>query len=374
MSQDIPSGRMAREAGPAVPLDAALDIRLHGTIAAIDAQQWERLRHPGQFCRHDYLLALEQSRIACQFLYATAWREGQLIGAAVATLWSLRLCWWAELKVGTVGTPLNTGLAMMLAGDDGNTALAGSLIAALEKASVARGARLFVARDFPAPHCCGQASLDLLYRRACLVLQQADFAAFVASHPRGKHIRREIRSLEKAGYTVEIRRASALSLSEAQRLHQLWLQLFHKHRSADQIEVSPAFFASMSRLPHALLLLLRREQQIDAFDLCFILGDELESTYCGVDLARTARLSVHRAMGYHIVRVAYEAGLRRINFGISNEQQKQEMGCQFDGLYARITASPRWLGGPLRYLLRRFVLTPTTADGASQQDSRKVAG
>lgn len=374
MSQSVPPGAMTWEAGRAVPLEGAFDIRLDGTIAAIDAQQWEGLRHPGQFCRHDYLLALEQSRIACQFLYATAWRDGQLIGAAVATIWSLRLCWWAELKVSTMGTPLNTGLAMMLAGAHVDTGLADSMIAALEKASAAQGARLFVARDFPGPHCLGQASLDLLYRRACLVLQQADFAAFVASHPRGKHIRREIRSLEKAGYTVEIRRGSALSLSEAQRLHQLWLQLFHKHRSADQIEVGPAFFASMSRLPHAVFLLLRREQQIDAFDLCFILGEELESTYCGVDLARTAKLSVHRAMGYHIVRVAYEAGLRRINFGISNEQQKQEMGCQFDGLYARITASPRWLGGPLRYLLRRFVLPPTIADGVGGQDRLEVAG
>lgn len=66
----------------------------------------------------------------------------------------------------------------------------------------------------------------------------------------------------------------------------------------------------MSRLPHVLFLLLHREQLIDAFDLCFILGEELESTYYGVDLARTARLLVHRAMGHHIVRVAYEAGLR----------------------------------------------------------------
>ena len=187
-------------------------------------------------------------------------------------------------------------------------------------------------------------------------LPWTDFEQYLEQHPKRKSIRRDLRSLEKAGYCLDIREGQALSTDEAQRLHALWLQLYRKHHSPDQIMVTEDFFLQMSQLDHAVWLLLRKEGRIDAFDLCFVLGDHLESTYCGVDLEATSRLSIHRAMGYHIVRHAIGKGLRSINFGISNEQGKVEMGCRLQACYAWMQANPKWLGRLLRMILHRFVL------------------
>lgn len=335
---------------------AAEHIEIKDSIATIDRTSWNQLCKPHQFCSHEYMAALEASGLECQYLYALAISNGELVGAAVATLWRIHLPYGMSLRVTTLGTPVNTGLPLMLAVTANSISLRYGLVAALERASIKRGVRLFVGRDFPTSDYLHKQALDKLYSCAHLELPWTDFEQYLEQHPKRKSIRRDLRSLEKAGYCLDIREGQALSTDEAQRLHALWLQLYRKHHSPDQIMVTEDFFLQMSQLDHAVWLLLRKEGRIDAFDLCFVLGDHLESTYCGVDLEVTSRLSIHRAMGYHIVRHAIGKGLRSINFGISNEQGKVEMGCRLQACYAWMQANPKWLGRLLRMILHRFVL------------------
>lgn len=336
--------------------EAAVLIDIRDSIATIDRTSWNQLCHPHQFCSYEYMAALEASGLECQYLYALAISNGEMVGAAVATIWRIHLPYKASLRVTTMGTPVNTGLPLMLAATPNSTSLRYRLVAALEQASMKHGVRLFVGRDFPAPDYLQKLPLDKLYNCAHLELTWADFGQYLMQHPKRKRLRRDMRALEKAGYTVDVREGQALSLDEAQRLHALWLQLYQKYRSPDQIMVPQDFFLHMGQLKHAVWLLLRKDGRIDAFDLCFTLGDHLESTYCGVDLQATGRLPIHRVMGYQIVRHAISKGMRSINFGISNEQGKIEMGCRLEACYTWVQANPKWLGWLLRSFLQRLVL------------------
>lgn len=349
--------RALRLGQPVCSQDTAVHIEVKDTIATIDRVAWDRLCGLSQFCRHDYMTALEASGLDCQYLYALAILQGELIGAAIATTWRINLPGKLLLRCSAMGTPVNTGLALMqAAGMD----LRYELVTALERTSAKRGVRIFIGRDFPAPDYLQQVRLDKFYNCAYLQLPWGDFEQYLAQLPKRKGVRRDIRALEKAGYVLEVRERKPLSEDEAQRLYHLWLQLYWKHRSPDQIMVTEALFLQMSQLDHAVWLLLHKEGRIEAFELCFVLGDQLESTYCGIDLAATGRLSVHRVMGYQIVRYAIGRGLRSINFGISNEQGKVEMGCRLETCYAWMAANPKWLSCPLRLLMQRWVLEPVS--------------
>ncbi|HRK87132.1 MAG TPA: GNAT family N-acetyltransferase [Alcaligenes faecalis] len=332
------------------------EIQIKDSILAIDQQAWNHLCRPQQFMRHEYLRALEASDLDCQYAYALAFVGGELVGIALATTWRIAVTRKLSFRVTTMGTPVNTGLPLAVLVRSDLVDLPFLLVTALQKFSASQGIRLFIGRDFPEPDYVQRLVLEKLYNCAYLDLCWDTFEQYLSQHPKRKGIRRDLRSLEKAGYQLEIRKGVPLSSVEAHRIHELWLQLYSKHQSPDQIKVSQDFFMQLSLLPHSVYLLLKKEDRIDAFDLCFVLGDQLESTYCGVDLTVTKRLSVHRAMGYHIVRYALEEKLRCINFGISNEQGKVEMGCRLNVRYAWLVASPAWLGLMLRPLLRRFVL------------------
>ena len=334
----------------------AAHIETRESITEIDRKSWNHLCQQRQFCTYEYMSALEASGLECQYLYALAISDGEVVGAALATTWKIRLPLGITFRVTTMGTPVNTGLPLILAAVPNSIKMRHDLITALEQASMKRGVRLFVGRDFPTSDYLSASLLDPLYHCAHLELPWTEFEQYLTLHPKRKSIRRDLRSLEKAGYTLEIRTAKTLSMNEAKRLHALWLQLYWKHYSPDQIMVTEEFFLQMSQLDHAVYLLLHKNGRIDAFDLCFRLGDQLESTYCGVDLDSIGRLSVHRAMGYQIVRYALDERLSSINFGISNEQGKVEMGCHLETCYAWMEANPKWLGRLLRMILHKFVL------------------
>ena len=306
---------------------------------------------------YQYMLALEASRLDCEFLYAVASINNKVIGVSLATVWKLRFPYKLSFKVTTMGTPVNLGLALMIRPNVNNDELRKQLIGALESESVKRGIRIFVGRDFPSADYLSGVRLEKLYDCAFLKLEWADFEQYLAQHPKRKSIRRDIRSLDKAGYRLEIREGSVLSDEEGQRLYELWLQLYHKYNSPDQIDLTKEFFIQTSKLENSVFLLLyNQDEKIIAFDACFVVGDCLESTYCGVDLHFTGRLPVHKIMGHHIIRYALNKGFSHINFGTSNEKNKVDMGCYLLTYYTWISIVPKWLNILIRPILYRFIL------------------
>ncbi|EHP40586.1 hypothetical protein OR16_24780 [Cupriavidus basilensis OR16] len=305
--------------------------------------------------------ALETSALDCQFIYAIARNEGRVAGIALATVWRIPLLGRVAARVMTTGSPVNTGSPLMLApGVD----VARTLLRSMESKASDLGVRLFVGRDLPAADFAGLPQLEKLYACAYLELAWPNFEYYLACLEKRKSIRRDMRAVEKAGYALEIREGERLTGHEAARLRQLWLQLYHKHQSPDQILLTEAFFSRMSELGHAVWLLLKKDGVVHAFDLCFALGDTLESTCCGIDSAATGRLPVHRVMGYEIIRYALGKGFSTINFGISNERGKVEAGCRMKAHYAWIEAYPKWLGALLRPVLLKVILQEGKAEAS----------
>ncbi|QPF73202.1 GNAT family N-acetyltransferase [Roseateles sp. DAIF2] len=358
--------RPAREAAP------GLAIELHDSVAGIGPQVWQAWITPQQYFRYDYMQALEASRLDCRFVYAVAREAGEVVGLMLAAIWRVRLPLGLSLRVMSTGSPLNIGLPLMPEPAKTGEGLARALLEALRGRAGELGVRLFVGRDLPCADFGRLPGLLRLYDCAWLTLRWPDFEAYLASRPRRKSLRRDLRAVEKAGFELELREEGVgPTPEEARHLHRLWLQLYDKHRSPDQLYLSEEFFMQMAGLPHAVWLLLRNlDGEIVAFDLCFALGDTLESTYCGVDLERCARLPVHRVMGYEIVRYALRRPrLRRINFGISNVQSKQDAGCEMLPQYGWIETRPRWLGALLRPLLLRFVLADSQPSPAAAPEA-----
>lgn len=326
------------------------------SVARVGKDAWDTLCAPHQYCRYDYMAALEASNLDCSFIYAIAQNTVRIVGIAVATLWKIPLLGKMAIRVLTTGSPVNTGSPLMLSPEADVVNISGILLRAMEKKASELGVRLFVGRDLPTADFAKLPHLERLYLCAWLELTWTDFEQYLSSRSKRKSLRREMRAIENVGYTLEIRQGHRVTREEAQRLHQLWLQLYNKHRSADQIFVTKEFFLEISVLEHAVWFLLRKDGVIHAFDLCFALGDILESTYCGVDFSLTGNLAVHRIMGYEIVRYAIEKRFSAINFGISNEQSKIDAGCKFRTQYAWIEAYPKWLGTMLRPVLLKAVL------------------
>ncbi|RTW74047.1 GNAT family N-acetyltransferase [Pseudomonas aeruginosa] len=339
------------------------------SVDQVGRKSWDALCASRQYCRYDYMQALESSGLDCRFLYAVALDDSAVIAVALATLWRIPLLGGLGVRVLTTGSPVNTGSPLIVAAGIDPEQVAEPLLRAMEAKAAELGVHLFVGRDLPTADFANLPRLERLYACAYLELVWSDFERYLVSRRKSKSIRRDMRAIEKAGYVLEVRKGRRLSEDEAERLQQLWLQLYHKHRSPDQILITKAFFQRMSELDHAIWLLLLKDGHIQAFDLCFALGDTLESTYCGVDLVSSGRLAVHRVMGYEIVRYAIQEGFRTVNFGISNEQSKVEGGCRLRVQYAWVEAYPKWLGGILRPIALKAILHDCATNASDQDDA-----
>jgi len=187
---------------------AAEHIEIKDSIATIDRTSWNQLCKPHQFCSHEYMAALEASGLECQYLYALAISNGELVGAAVATLWRIHLPYGMSLRVTTLGTPVNTGLPLMLAVTANSISLrlwsggcAGAGVNQARRPTVRRA-------GFPTSDYLHKQALDKLYSCAHLELPWTDFEQYLEQHPKRKSIRRDLRSLEKAGYCTRHSRGS----------------------------------------------------------------------------------------------------------------------------------------------------------------------
>lgn len=330
-------------------------ISIHTSIRCIGRDAWDSLCPEPAFFKYDYMLALESSDMPCDYLYAVEHDGSELICAAVASLWSLQVTSRQSFRVCTLGTPLNTGLAVSTRERFRRPEITLKLMRALARHANKQGVRVFIGRDFIESDLPDE-QLFKLYNCATLDIRWTSFSDFISSIRNPKSARRDIRSVTKSGYVLHVQVGQAISSSDAERLHQLWLQLYEKHRSADQIKITPQFFMGVSKLPHCVLFTLEKDDRVEAFDLCFALGDTLESTYCGVNLKDTGRLPIHRVMGYHIVRHALESGFRHVNFGISNEASKVAMGCRLEEKLAWLHVKPAWITSGVRWIIQKFII------------------
>ncbi|ATB37158.1 hypothetical protein CYFUS_002579 [Cystobacter fuscus] len=340
------------------------------SIHRFSAAQWDALLAPTDFFTHGYLAALEASDLDCQFHYAVLRAGPSLVGLGFGCLMRFDLGLWRP-RIWLGGSPVNLGTPFAFApGHDAPEAHYRLQEALFARARQSR-ALYFILRDFRvsadtpfAPSL--QLSPVPLHHTAILPLEFDGFEAYLA-HLKGsrrKTVKKDIRAVEAAGFRLSIERPAP---ELAPRLLALWLNLYRKYKSPDQIRLTEGYFRAMATCPEAVFLLLWRGGELVAFDLCLRWGDLLGSIFSGLDPEATREQPVHRYMGHAIVRHALDTGCRRIDFGISNEAAKERMGCRLELLYGQGRMVPAVLHGlRAERLVRPLIAAPVPAPTAPE--------
>lgn len=319
------------------------------SISRFPPQEWDRLLAPTDYFTHGYLKAVESSGLECEFHYAVLRApslESGIVALGFGCLMRFSLPWWRP-AIWLAGTPVNLGLPFAFAPGWDCPAIHHRLQKALFSMARQARARYFLLRDLPAV-AAGQTAAELrlhamaLHRTAVLPLPYAGFEAYLTAQKasRRQTIRRDRRAVAEAGFSLTV---ATPSPQLAPRLLALWMPLYLKFRDPDQIRLTEAYFRAMSTRPEAVFLLLWSGDVLAAFDLCLRHGSMLSSLYSGIDPGLCQGLPVHRFMGYAIIERALELGCRSIDFGISNEDAKQRMGCELRMLHGSGRVVSGWL-------------------------------
>lgn len=343
-------------------------LRVTRSLDDIDPMGWDTLLHPEDYFTYSYLKALANSQLACEFLYAVA--ECQHKPVAMSFGFFMQFPVWKNIstKVWFGGSPVNVGIPFACHPAVSAAKVFYDLQVALFEAAQAASATCLMWRDFPdgnalmhdsglAAHL--QLSYVPLFSWAILDVQWPDFPSYLGALPAShrKRIRRDIKTVQQADYMLQICDGREV---QAQELLPLWLNVYNKYRDEDQIRLTERYFHEMAQQQHAIFFLLRQHTKLVAFDLCFALGQTLESQYCGVDYAATGSMPVQRYVGHEIVRYAIAKGYKTINFGISNVETKRRAGSRFVMIHGYTRPTSSWVnrvGG--RWLLTRLLKSDT---------------
>jgi phytoene dehydrogenase-like protein/predicted N-acyltransferase len=355
-------------------------MRVLQDLGDIPAQAWNRLVQPEQYFRHDYLMSLTRSRLDCEYRFAIAETKDGVQAFAFGYLMRFPLLPGVRVKVFIGGSPVNIGLPFACDPCLPAPQVLEQLTQTLLAEARHQGALFFVVRDFAegktptidaAAARLGLVSMPL---HACAWLNSAwaDFDTYLAAL-RGanrKAIRRDLRTVEDAGFVLKVQRGTELDFDPAE-IQPLWEAIYRRHDDRDQVYLPPDYFRAMAELPHAVFFLLQRDDRPVAFDLCFALGSVLESVHCGLDYGVGNNLPIHRYMSHRITGYAIEQGFSQVNFGISNEATKQRTGCRLEMQHAYVRAVPPWLNqlGASRLVTRLYGARQVPTISAFREDA-----
>lgn len=342
-------------------------IETAATIAAFAAAEWDALLRPHDYFRHAYLAALEASGLDCQFRYVALRNQAGIVALGFGYVTRFKLPYW-QPRVFLAGTPVNLGYPFACAPGWDNPATWHRLQEALYRSARELGAYYYLLRDLSAQEAQDAApSLGLLpmplHATALLTLPYEDIEDYLSSLSKSRRqtVRRDKRAVTEAGYILT---AQAPAPELAPRLLALWMPLYLKYQDPDQICLTEGYFRQMAQHPHAEFLLLWKDGQLVAFDICLKSGPLLSSLFSGIaeDLPRDT--PIHRYMGYAIIERALALGCTDIDFGISNEAAKQRMGCELQMLHGAGRAVPILLHRlGVAHLVKRAFAAPAPQDG-----------
>ena len=263
-----------------------LTARFHDSIAEIDAAQWNALAGGRQpFLRHEFLLALEQTRCVCA---AGGWQPQHLLlsegGAAVAAMplyvkshsrgefvfdfaWAnayqqRHLAYYPKLLSAVPFTPV-TGSRLLVADDARRDLLQAALVSAARQAVIRLGLSSWHVL-FPAEQ--EAPALDaarLIARRDCQFHWRnrdyrsfEDFLAGFTAEKR-KKARRERRRVAEAGIGFQTLNGAQVDAGLWRTLYAFYADTFHRH--GHQPYLNLAFFQRIAELmPEQLVLKVAR--------------------------------------------------------------------------------------------------------------------
>jgi phytoene dehydrogenase-like protein len=355
-----------------VPFDrhanGSVIVEAYRDIGMIDAQLWDAHCADTDYFKHRYLDALGSAQLNCEWVYFVATRCGKAIGVSFGCVFAYPVVGSLGLKVFTLGSPVNLGFPFAAAVAEERASAFAAICAAARRHARAAGAKLVVLRDFRSEDTPMLAAVGptlrpvTLYSCAYLVVRWQSFADYAASLKGSERKRLQAYQDEAAvrGWKARVFRGSEARALDPKVLLALWRNIADRKRDRDQIDLTLGYFEAMTSDPSSVFRVLYDGSDVIAFDYALKRGRQLDSIYCGQVASPSRRFSLNRLMGYEIVRYAIAEGLGLINFGISNEQVKKEMGCALEPLQAAIGSPVSGLVGTLitRLMVKTFAEAP----------------
>jgi predicted N-acyltransferase len=325
------------------------------SISEVAAAAWNAVVGRNRLiCRHEYLQAVENSRINdCRYFYPVVYEDGVLVahscvyfisteldtfarGRVKDAIQCVRRAWGDFLIMRTMecGSPVGLGSTVCIR--DGVDAKAALRLIVREVERLARQQRVSAIffRDFTD----GDLSLfDELqtagYRRvknlpcARLPLRWTSFDAYLNDmrSPYRCKLVAQMKKFRAAGGTVEWMEDAAGSAGELARL---WRNAYDHAQEYRREVLQADYFENVARLPGGCsgVLQAKVNGRSAGFLLLLLDDDVLTTLFSGLDYAYSRDSGAYFNLFYEAVRLAIDRGLHEIDFGITCLSPKLDLG------------------------------------------------
>lgn len=325
------------------------------SISEINSDEWNSIVGRDRLiCRHEYLLAIEKSKINdCRYFYPVIRDEsGKLLAhtclyfisteldlfATGALKWGIqkiRKLWPRFLIMRSLecGTPAALGNTISYADAECAESL-GKIVRMAEKLAVDIGVKVLLFRDFY-DHDLGfyDEFRNLGYKRihnlpsVHLNVEWACFDEYLnalRSSYRHKILSR-IRTFKKSGASIELVESFSSLSGE---LAPLWKAVFDAALEYKREYFGPHFFCSIDRFlgKRSSVLVVKKERKIVGFMLLLFDDETLIPLSCGLDYSVSRDLCTYFNLFYRAIDVAIARRMKSVDLGITTIEPKTEFG------------------------------------------------
>jgi predicted N-acyltransferase len=328
---------------------------VHASITQIDRDEWNSIVAPDRLiCRHEYLEAVENSRINdCRYFYPVVRDEsGTLLahtclyfisteldlfatGALKLGIQMIRKLWPSFLILRSLecGTPVALGNTISYSNGE-NAEILGEIVRAAEKVAVDIGVKVLLFRDFYGGDLVFYDQLQALgYKRihnlpsVHMDVRWESYEAYLScmrSQYRTKILAQTQRFESEGGSLSVIRNFGSM----ADELSRLWLNVHERADEYRRERVGIDFFRNIdaSLGDRSAVILAWKDDVLVGFLLLLMDDTVLTPVFCGLDYNVNYRMRIYFNLFYRAVKYAIDENYQSIDLGITTVDPKIDLG------------------------------------------------
>lgn len=333
-----------------------MHVKCYDTLSQVSPSDWNSIvGRTGVICRHEFLHAVELSRINdCRYFYPVVYEGNQIVAHACLYFISTKLDTLVQgclkrgielvRKVATsflvmksveCGTPVALGSTISLREGAVSTSALCAIVDKAQEIADDMKVKMLLFRDFePDKTVIPSALCGMGFKTvhnlpsAHLGIRWKSFADY--ENAMKSEYRYKIRSRRKEFLTA----GGALTMARrfdnlVPLLARLWRNVHDRATEYKREVLSDAFFANMANVGEQIQVLLATVNSEPAgFLLLMFDEDKLTPLFCGLDYRITRSCPVYFNLFYGAIEVAIDRGLKLVDFGITNLGPKAELGAK----------------------------------------------
>lgn len=334
-----------------------MTIKLLASIREADREDWNTLvSRKRLICRHEFLQAVEESRINdCRFFYPVVYEGGRMVahsclyfisteldtlatGAVKHAIRGMRQFAERFLMLRSVecGTPVALGSTISLRDESLRPAVLGAIARAAEDLARKLKSGVVLLRDFEAGDTEAHEGFTALGYKAVPNLPEArlelhwssfdDYLNSMRSQYRCKLLAQR-RKFREVGGTLEVVGHFA---GYSVELASMWRNAYERAKEYRREILLPAFFENMDRQlgDRSLVILAKLENRPIGFLLVLLDEDVLTALFSGLDYSCHRDTGAYFNLFYKAVEIAILKGMKAVHFGITTLAPKLDMGAK----------------------------------------------